>query len=274
MKSLTIITVTHRSNEVLGGYISSFLRYNSHLQAEIDFVFIENSGEAIEKSVAPLQDAGFHVQYSEVSNHGFGSACNQGANLARGKILAFVNPDVTFLGPLGSLAKCIGTWGTIRQLDETGQCRSFDILPEFKTIFGELTKRHLKITNAFSRWQSRIFPVGAFFCVDRLTFEKLGGFNERFFLYYEEAELSRRLQREAGPPTFLPTHAILHHQFGSESDRTNTSAHEIDGLFTYAALTGFRFVIVQRILLLLLLVPVNRFAWDRLKQIFKKLRAQ
>jgi N-acetylglucosaminyl-diphospho-decaprenol L-rhamnosyltransferase len=274
MKNLTIITVTHRSSEVLGRYISSFLRYNSHLAAEIDFVFIENSGEAIENYITPLCDAGFQVQYSKVSNYGFGSACNRGANIARGKVLAFVNPDVTFLNPLGGLAECVGTWGTLRQLDETGRCRSFDILPEFKTIFGELTKRHLRITNAFSRWQTRIFPVGAFFCVDRLIYEKLGGFNERFFLYYEEAELSRRLLREAGPPTFLSTHAILHHQFGSENDRTITSAHEIDGLFTYAALTGYRFVIVQRILLLLLLAPVSRFARHRLKQIFKKLRTR
>src|SRR4029077_21272933 len=43
------------------------------------------------------------------------------------------------------------------------------------------------------------WPAGALVCVERQEFLRLGGFDPRFFLYYEDMDLARRY-RSAGLP--------------------------------------------------------------------------
>ena len=50
-----------------------------------------------------------------------------------------------------------------------------------------------KFYNLFAYFyiSKNIFPIGSFFAIDNKLFHKSGGFNEEFFMYYEEAELSK-----------------------------------------------------------------------------------
>lgn len=269
----SIVTVTHRSDRHLARYVASFLEHHGRAFADtIEFVFVENSGDAaIEDRLAPLRDAGYRVTFLTMPNRGFGAACNLGAASARGRVLAFINPDVTFLVPLAGLDGFVGGWGTGRQIDERGVAYSFDILAEHKSLFGELTRSHRRMTPPLGKWRTRVYPVGAFFCVDRAQFHILGGFDERFFLYHEEAELARRLQQALGPPRYAERIALRHHQFGSETNRMKTFDHELEGLFTYAKVTGLNSVLRKRLYLLLVLCPVRANARQRLVSFLRRL---
>ncbi len=264
----TIVTVTHKSGDHISDYVTSFIdQHHDRFTDQIAFVVVENSGDTtMGERLQPLRDVGYSTKLLTMENRGFGAACNLGARATASDVLLFVNPDVTFIEPLRNVELLSGRWGTGRQLDQQGRLFSFDILPEHKTLLSELTKLHLSMTPPPAGWEHRVFPVGALFCVDRAIFLNVGGFDERFFLYHEEAELARRLQKAVGPPSFFQELAILHHQFGSECNREATSVHELNGLITYAAATGIRSVLLKRLILLLVTSPFRATSRQRLKQ--------
>ena len=202
-------------------YVASFLEYNdaSALDDKFEFVIIENSGDKlIEEHAQTLRDRGFTAKVEMTENRGFGAACNEGAALASGQLLVFVNPDIQFLTDLSPLEEFFNEtrWGTIAQKRDAKSVYAFDLLPEFRNLATEL----VRVFRVAHRWEflRRIsYPIGSFFVVPRAEFLALEGFDERFFLYYEEAELSRRLQDRLGPPIYCNAVSILHEAFGTQS---------------------------------------------------------
>lgn len=270
---LSIITVSHNSGRDLPRFVASFLRSGSGRQVAIEFVVVENSGCAdTEAHLEPLRQSGFAVTFAMMENRGFGAGCNHGAALAQGDVLVFANPDLEFDTPIDAVEALATHWGTVAQMTGDGRLQSFDILPERKSVRGELLRRYRRMTPPPAEYSQALVPIGSFFCVDRALFQRLHGFNEQFFLYHEEAELSRRLLRAAGPPLFLPDVRITHHAFGSQSSSMSTLAHEADGLLTYAVVTGAWRVVRTRALFLLLTTPVSATSRLRLRQLWQSWR--
>lgn len=149
------------------------------------------------------------------NNRGFAAACNQGASGSRADYLLFLNPD-TRLGPR-SLAvpiafmeapgnEKVGICGI--QLLNSGlrvshSCSRF---PSFRMLMGKSSGLHRLFPGWFpdtlmTEWDHRNSApvdqvIGAFFLVRRSLFERLGGFDERFFVYYEEVDFSLRARKE------------------------------------------------------------------------------
>jgi GT2 family glycosyltransferase len=149
-------------------------------------------------------------------NYGFGGGCNRGAAVARGKYLFFVNPDV-WLEPncLDELVKQTEAVGdhiaSPRVLDYDsntiqGQGASgFDIFGCMSAPRGEKTLE-------------QPFSVATFYFITRELLFKLGGFDEEFFLYNEEMDLSWRAWI-SGETIRQVTSAKIHHQGASSGDR-------------------------------------------------------
>ena len=239
---LSIITVCHKSSAHIADYVCSFLRYNAatDMSKSLEFILVENSGdEAIESLIQPLIDSGFSAVVIKSGNQGFGAACNLGAKSAKGTRLAFVNPDILFHTSLGPLLDYSAgrRWGSIRQTDGSGGAYCIDYLPEFKGSLSELLKGY-RLINIFPKFfLSKAFIVGSFFWVDEEVFKEVGMFNERFFLYYEEAELSRRLHG-ISPPEILRDIEILHVGLGSHVGQSAARRHQWNGFVTYCQVTG------------------------------------
>lgn len=275
--TLSIVTVSHRSERHLKRYVDSFLASGSGQQgAHIEFIVVENSGQPETAAVLdPLRNAGFPVTFIQTENRGFGAGCNAGAARASGDTLIFANPDLAFVDPIDDLDRQAGaqTWGTVMQQDGTGNSYTFDVLPEYKTVWGELRRLYRSFSPADSLWRDRLYPVGSFFVVARPLFNAANGFDERFFMYHEEAELSRRLHRIAGPPTLFQGMRVLHEAFGSETSRDATLRQETRGLLTYVRITGEHGIIATRALTQLLLSPLSAGARKRLFLLIEELRA-
>ncbi|GAA2758385.1 glycosyltransferase [Actinopolymorpha rutila] len=142
-------------------------------------------------------------------NVGFAAACNQGANLCTSDYLLFLNPDtvlsddttrraVRFLDSSESLAYGICGALMVNRDGTPGICAS-----RFPTLTNVMASV-VGLGRVVRRWARHLPPealrrsgpvdqvIGAFFLIRRALFDRLGGFDERYFLYYEEVDLSRR----------------------------------------------------------------------------------
>ena len=53
------------------------------------------------------------------------------------------------------------------------------------------------------------FCTGCFFCIRTEIFKKLNGFDDRFFMYFEDADITRRA-RKLGSVVFYPDIKVTH----------------------------------------------------------------
>jgi GT2 family glycosyltransferase len=165
LEMLSIITVSHNSRKCLEDYVTSFIKFNSNLNAEI--IIIENGRcENLDEVFAPIVELNFPVKIIPTKNKGFGCACNAGAEVAVGDFLLFVNPDTRFETGLDSFLnnKDDGIWGTGIVKNSAGSTESFDFYPEYKTVFTELFRISKFITLLYPFLKMKIF-MSHFFCI-------------------------------------------------------------------------------------------------------------
>ncbi len=146
-------------------------------------------------------------------NLGFAAACNLGAAKASAPYILFLNPD-TRIGedslstPLSFMERPenadIGICG-IQLVDERGEvsrtCARFPTLGRFTAQAFGLDKfsllKHMGVQMKdwnHSHTSEVAHVIGAFFFIRRSLFESLDGFDERFFVYLEDLDLSLRAQ--------------------------------------------------------------------------------
>ncbi len=170
-------------------------------------------------------------------NLGFARASNLGARGAAVPYLLFLNPDAALgEGTLqralafmeGPEAADVAVCGA-RLVDENGQtqrhCARFPTARTFlgsATGLGALFPRLFPplLMEDFDHLESRRVDhvIGAFYLVRRELFESLSGFDERFFVYLEDLDLSLRV-REAGRRVHYLAEAFAFHKGGGTSEQ-------------------------------------------------------
>ncbi len=168
-------------------------------------------------------------------NCGFGKATNRGVSRGTSPLILLLNPDacllenalpeaVSFLDK-DENAK-VGIVG-IQLLDDAGEVQR--TCAKFPTFFSMLAKS-LGLTMAIrsldyhmSTWDHRTtrqvdHVIGAFYLVRRNLFEALEGFDERFFVYLEDLDLSLRA-RKMGHDTVFLANAQAYHKGGGVSEQ-------------------------------------------------------
>nr|WP_206289416.1 glycosyltransferase family 2 protein [Methylobacterium sp. DB0501] len=142
-------------------------------------------------------------------NQGFGRACNAGAARGEAPAILFLNPDarVTAESLAGAHAALMADPGTgivgAQLLDEAGRVqRSCARRPTAASLVGQallLDRARLVPSHFMTEWdhaEDRAVDqvMGAFLMIRRSLFTELGGFDERFFVYYEDVDLCARAQ--------------------------------------------------------------------------------
>lgn len=200
---------------------------------------IVNNDPAERPALEHLATSVPHCRVIEVGhNAGFAAACNQGARATSSEWLVFVNPD-TQVHELQerTLASCaerfgprvlVGTLlvtggrvarGSVRRLptrrrmlvDSFGLDRLIPALRGAGLHYAN--EAHL---SAFAPIEQ---PIGAFFAIHRTLFDELGGFDERFFVFFEEVDLALRAH-DAGAAVVLARDMRIEH-VGGHSTRTD-----------------------------------------------------
>ena len=166
-------------------------------------------------------------------NLGFAAAGNRGAAQGDASNILFLNPDTlvhdgALAAALGGFSPGIGLVG-LRQLDSGGRIRrscsrfptplafwlrafGLDRLP----FWAESAPFMVDWPHDQSRRVDQL--MGACLLLRRDLFTRLGGFDERFFLYYEDVDLALRACR-TGAASWFEVRGTITHQGGSSSRR-------------------------------------------------------
>ena len=161
-------------------------------------------------------------------NTGFSKANNQAVKIARGAYVLFLNPD-TLIGENSLLnvlkfaenQKDFGALG-VRMIDGSGA-----FLPEskrniptiksaFLKLFGSGNQYYANHINEFENSEVDIL-AGAFLLIKKQVFNRVGGFDETYFMYGEDVDLSYTLLQKGYKNFYLGAETILH--FKGESGR-------------------------------------------------------
>ncbi len=235
---VSIIIVNYNVRHFLEQCLHSVRDAIQGLAAEV--LVIDNaSTDGSLNYLQPLFPEVHFIAFAE--NLGFAKANNHAAGLAKGQYLLFLNPDTLIaadaLQQMLSLMQANPQAGAlgIRMLDGSGH-----FLPESKRAFPALLPAFFKLTGF-----ARLFPSSAFFnayalghlnesknhSVDVLAgacmlvrahvFQQLGGFDEQFFMYGEDIDLSYRIRQAGYENWYLGTSSIIH--FKGESTRKGSS---------------------------------------------------
>ncbi len=232
--------------------------------------------------VEALSDLPFKLQIvrNEV-NRGFGAACNQGAALVKSQYLLFLNPDTLLFAnsvkgaldfmqhPANAKVGIVG----IQLLDENNHiARSCARFPTFLTIIAQVIG--LNRLPGFTHNNTHMVDwdhnktvavdhvIGAFYMIRRHIFESLGGFDERFFVYLEDLDLSLRTHKLGWRSVFLANVQAFHAGGGTSRQ---VKAHRLFYSMRSRLLYGFKhFTSTQAWFILILslgLEPISRVVY-------------
>jgi len=169
------------------------------------------------------------------SNVGFAKACNIGAQYCSSDFILFLNPDMLlFRDTFRNLFNYIDTHSRedvaiygIQLLDDNKNiqksCARFPTFLHFINRSLGLNKLNPTLFPSYTmeEWNHKTTQevdqvMGAFFMIRRDLFVQLKGFDERFFVYYEELDLSKRVN-EIGFKTLFISEAQAYHKGGGIS---------------------------------------------------------
>jgi hypothetical protein len=165
-------------------------------------------------------------------NYGFANGCNLGASKAVSEYLLFLNPDTVANVP--ALIRMLSMARTNREYSVISCCQIRDNGKEEKPYGSFLSPftltgwmRALKCL--FSGRSNNLYSAtgiaspdwvsGSVFMIKRESFTILGGWDEDFWMYFEDVDLCRRI-KNAGGDIILLTDVKVEHNHGGSSRRS------------------------------------------------------
>ena len=238
---LSIIIVNYNVKYFAEQCLYTVIKACKNIEAEI--ILIDNNSTDGSEDFFSSKFANVHFIWNE-KNVGFSAANNIALHKSTGKYILFLNPDTII--PEDCFEKCLAFFETkksagalgVRMIDGTGR-----FLKESKRGFPGLTTSFFKLTGLVA-----IFPnsktvaryylgnlqehenhvadvlAGAFMMVEKKILEITGAFDEDFFMYGEDIDLSYRIQKAGYKNYYFSETTIIH--FKGEST-TKGSFHYV-----------------------------------------------
>lgn len=181
-------------------------------------------------------------------NLGFAKACNQGAKISSGNYLFLLNPDTILYKEAVSrlvgfmeeepLAGAVGPQLLNREGELEDSVRRFPTMCRLlvrDTILGKFIKvPRFQYSLSMDRASIVDQVSGAGLLVRRQLWERLGGMDERFFMFYEDVDLCRRIKDMGYNAFYLPTAKVIHLGGGSRhQDRSSVLYYSLRSKFLY-----------------------------------------
>ncbi len=233
MVDVSIIFVNYKTEDFLLACLKSIKEYTHGLSYE--FIVVDNSFSLGNNK--QILNAFPETSWIDAGgNVGFSAANNIGAKQAKGKFLLFLNTDTLLFD--NAIANAINFLERKTNFVAIGGLQlnaALEPIPYFYSL-NDLRKDFYFVPNhpIFQRVLRAFLPtekfdpsetnnlVGAFILLSQDAFKKVGGWDEQFFMYAEDAELSYRLSK-LGKLGYTEEVKFIHLVKGNEFTRINDS---------------------------------------------------
>ncbi len=236
---ISVIIISFNTKQTTLECLKSLYKYSKDTYVEI--IVVDNSSQdgspdAIDESYPEVR------LIRNKKNLGFGSANNQGAKVAKGEYLLFINSDILLLE--NSVKKIINWVQTHPKSTVTG-CKLLNqnlslqyslgsrpnlgnvlawmlFLDDLPWLKKYIPAYHLEHPDWYSMDREVGWVMGAFFLISKKIYWQVNGFDEKMFMYGEEVELQMRLARNGYKVFYTPVTSVIH--LGSQSSNRHGSA--------------------------------------------------
>ena len=260
--ALSVIIVSYRTPELTVSAARSALRADP--AAEI--IIVDNaSGDGSVPMLSQLNDGRVQINLNP-TNAGYGAAANRAASQATGDVLIFLNSDAElspaaaeallsevsrYQGRCIAAARLIGSDGAVQRsagllpgpLDLA--VRAWGLNRVAASVAGwPIVGAFVRRSRLGREYESAVeanesvdtsMISGACCAMGRNAFEELGGFDDRFFLYFEDADLCRRATQAGMALRYVPSAVVQHVGGASSSDDYHFGPHHSRSMRQYLA---------------------------------------
>jgi len=229
MQKISIILVNYNGQIFLNDCLDSIFKQLHNTNYEV--IIVDNF--STDNSVRIIQNnySSFQLICSDI-NLGFGKANNLAVNYSQGEYLLFLNTDTIltenspkilseYLNQHHDVA-ITGSRITFRDSSYQLSCGSLpNIVVEFldKIKYTLDNKLHSLFSNLYDHQYSKVQEVGwvtgACLMMRRDVFEQIDGFDENFFMYFEDKDICKRVKEIGYKVIYYPKTTIIHLLGGS-----------------------------------------------------------
>jgi len=231
---VSIIIVNYKSWKHVDNCLLSLQDYQKLC---VDIIVVDNKSN--DGKLEEFQSKFPVVNFIENSgNNGFAHGCNFGAKHAKGEYLLFLNPDTianeeALVRMLDFYKKnpTVGIVSCLQKKVKGGYEKSDRLFLSFLNLFGLtrafyrlLNKRYL--SNKFKVENNVVYPdwvSGSVVFISKEWLYQIGGWNEDYWMYFEDMDLSKKVIEANGKVALLKGAEIIHNHGGASRINVKTA---------------------------------------------------
>lgn len=228
---LSIVIVNWNGGELLLRCLRSIRASRTTFPVKV--IVVDNDSHDGSREAAQGEFPEYHI-FNSGSNLGFGRANNLARPLVETPLVLFLNPDTELMPE--TLEKMVGLMGQrpevgaagclMRYPDGTVQEQGLQWYPTPLTVFLELVVANRAVRQVFWRWLPRLDPLqssyarklyGGFVMARKDVLDQAGWFDDRYFMYAEDVDLSRTIASKGWQLYYSSAAEILHVSGGTSA---------------------------------------------------------
>ncbi len=269
MADLSIIIVSYNTEEMTTRCLQTLLKSLQSEKSSVEVIVVDNaSSDSTAKKLELLQKEykKNDIQLTIILNSknlGYSKANNKGAAVSSGRYLLFLNSDVLVGGisfedlinkmdndpKTGAMTvKVLLPDKTLDPASHRGfptVWRSFSYFTGLENLFGKIPGinrlfggYHLTFLN-LNKSHEIDSATGAFYLVRKDVFEQVKGFDESFFMYGEDIDLSFSIKKLGYKILYDPQYTVLHLKYQSGIKSKDTAIQSKTKSYFYDAMRIF-----------------------------------
>ncbi|HUS06353.1 MAG TPA: glycosyltransferase family 2 protein [Bryobacteraceae bacterium] len=219
--SVTVVIPTLVADSALRECLESL---NGQTRQDFEIVIVDNSGQGLVRERVPLQANTRLIENRQ--NVGFGRAFNQAFRVSNAAFIATLNDDAT-----ASPHWVAELLNTMESEPRVGMCASQVLLGSGDSVDsagmliaadGSSKQRgHRSKPDAYRNIDEVLLPSGSAALYRRAMLDRIGLFDDDFFLYCEDTDLGLRARRAGWNCLYVPS-AVVHHKYSHSAGRASS----------------------------------------------------
>ncbi len=238
----SVVIVSYRNLKILNDTLDSLMKYND-LGESLEIIVVDNSPE--NDLYDHVREHYAHVILIKNENKGFGHGNNAGVKQSSGKYLLLLNPDTILVESIFKFAinafekdPKLGLFGVKLVDRELKRNHSFYLMEYAGFIAAQLEKT----ANAMDFYKNgKMYIAGANLFVRKEVFIKCGGFDEKLFMYSEEADLTRRVLGLGYHTAYFKEKMIIHLEGKTTVKNLSSEKIRLESKAYYSAKYGLNY---------------------------------